>query len=62
MALCCETVLVFFAKDNFDRQKNEVEAHYLFENTCPIFLFIYKTFNLSIRKRQVLRIDGDFLK
>lgn len=40
MALCCETVLVFFAKDNFDRQKNEVEAHYLFENTCPIF-FIY---------------------
>lgn len=34
----------------------------MFENTCPIFLFIYKTFNLSLRKTQVLRRDSDFFE
>lgn len=30
----------FFAEDKSDRQKNKVEAHYLFENTCPIFFYL----------------------
>ena len=52
----------FLRKINLTGKKIKSARIILVENTCPIFLFIYKTFNLSIRKTQVLRRDSDFLK
>ena len=61
MAVCCETVLVFLRKIILTG-KNKVEAHICLKILVQFFLFIYKTFNLSLRKTQVLRRDSDFLK
>ena len=61
-AVCCETVLVFFAKDNSDRQKIKSRRIIWLKIPVRFFLFIYKTFNISLRKTQVLRRDSDFLK